>query len=84
VLDRTIGAFRAEFGGALILPQDPDYDRARSVWNGAIDRRPAVIARCSTARQVAEAVRLGREHGLEIAVRGVGTASLVSASARPA
>lgn len=71
-LDRAIGAFRAEFGGTLILPHDPDYDRARSVWNGAIDRRPTVIARCSTARQVAEAVRLGRVHGLEIAVRGGG------------
>ncbi|MFF0338385.1 FAD-binding oxidoreductase [Kribbella sp. NPDC004875] len=48
---------------------DPGYDEARSVWNAMIDRRPAAIARCSSTAEVADAVRFGRTHGLEIAVR---------------
>ncbi|HZX04119.1 FAD-binding oxidoreductase, partial [Kribbella sp.] len=48
---------------------DAGYDEARTVWNAMIDRRPAVVARCSTTAEVAEAVRYGRAQGLEIAVR---------------
>jgi hypothetical protein len=56
----------------VILPDDPAYDLARSVWNGDIDRYPAVIARCRAVADVAAAVRFAREAGLEIAVRGGG------------
>jgi FAD/FMN-containing dehydrogenase len=56
----------------LLRPGDHEYDEARKVWNGAIDRRPALIARCATAADVAAALRLGREHDLPIAVRGGG------------
>jgi FAD/FMN-containing dehydrogenase len=65
-------ALRAGFGGTVLVPGDEDYDGARSVWNGAIDRRPAVIARCSSAEDVASAVRFARENNLEISVRGGG------------
>ncbi len=68
----AVGVFRAEFQGKTSLPGDPDYDGLRSVWNGAIDRRPSVIASCTNAEQVAHAVRFARRAGLEIAVRGGG------------
>ena len=45
-----IESFRAAFGGHVLTQEHSDYDRSRAVWNGAIDRRPAVIARCSTTR----------------------------------
>lgn len=72
VLGRGIEEFRGAFGGAVITPDDADYDKARSLWNGIIDRRPAVIARCSTAADVADAIRFARGADLEIAVRGGG------------
>ena len=62
----------ANFGGTLILPSDAGYDAARRIHNGLIDRRPALIARCNGASDVAAAVRFGREAGLPIAVRGGG------------
>lgn len=60
------------FRGRLLRPHDPDYDDARRIWNGAVDRRPAFIARCSSSADVQEMVRFARRHGLEIAVRGGG------------
>jgi FAD/FMN-containing dehydrogenase len=60
------------FNGELLAPNDPSYDEARAIWNGAIDRRPALIARCRDAHDVAAALRLARERDLEIAVRGGG------------
>jgi FAD/FMN-containing dehydrogenase len=64
----TIAAFR----GRLISAGDADYDIARAVWNGAIDRRPRLIARCLGAADVVAAVRFARESDLEIAIRGGG------------
>jgi FAD/FMN-containing dehydrogenase len=60
------------FSGELVAPGDPTYDDARAIWNGAIDRRPALIARCRDAHDVAAALRLARERDLPIAVRGGG------------
>ncbi len=58
--------------GRLIRPDDADYDAARRVWNGAIDRRPALIVRCAEEADAAAALRYGRENGLPIAIRGGG------------
>jgi FAD/FMN-containing dehydrogenase len=60
------------FRGELVLPTNPSYDTARKIWNGAIDRHPAYIARCTGVADVVAAVRFAREHDLEIAVRGGG------------
>ncbi|HVQ18009.1 MAG TPA: FAD-binding oxidoreductase [Actinomycetes bacterium] len=69
--ERSTHAALAELlRGQVILPGDEDYDEARQVYNGMIDRRPAVIARCRDATDVMNAVTYGREQGLEIAIRG--------------
>jgi FAD/FMN-containing dehydrogenase len=60
------------FRGRLVRAGDPDYDVARAVWNGAIDRHPYLIARCMGRCDVVAAVRFAREHDLEIAIRGGG------------
>ena len=60
------------FGGELIGPDDAAYDEARAVYNGMIDKRPAVIARCTTADDVAMVVRFAGEHDLPLAIRGGG------------
>ena len=65
-------ALRRQVRGAVLLPGDEGYDEARSVWNGDIDRRPAVIARCTGPDDVAAALRYAQEAGLQVAVRGGG------------
>ena len=62
-------------GDRLILPDQPGYDDARRVFNGMIDRRPAVIARCATPEDVAAALRFGQDEGLLTAVRAGGHSS---------
>jgi FAD/FMN-containing dehydrogenase len=64
--------FAVRFRGDLIRPDDAEYDRARSIWNAMIDRRPALIARCTGTADVIEAMRFARENDLLIAVRGGG------------
>ncbi|HEX2126351.1 MAG TPA: FAD-binding oxidoreductase [Thermoleophilaceae bacterium] len=63
---------RARFRGALLRPGEEGYDDARRIWNGAIDRHPALIARCAGGDDVAEAVRFAREHDMRVSVRGGG------------
>jgi FAD/FMN-containing dehydrogenase len=64
--------FRASFRGELIEPGDPGYDGARAVYNGMIDRRPRLIARCVDVADVIAAVNLGRDSGTLLAVRSGG------------
>ncbi len=68
----TIDEFTAAFGGRLLRSTDAGYDGARRVHNGMIDRRPALIARCSGTADVVAALAMGRSLGLDIAVRGGG------------
>ena len=64
--------FRASLHGALILPDDGGYDIARRVWNGMIDKYPALIIRCATRADVTRAVEFARLQHLPVAVRGGG------------
>ncbi|WP_248844013.1 FAD-binding oxidoreductase [Streptomyces hirsutus] len=64
--------FRSSFQGEVIDRGHPGYDEARAVWNGLIDRRPALIAQCSGTADVVEAVRVARKHRPLVSIRGGG------------
>jgi FAD/FMN-containing dehydrogenase len=68
----TLNALSRGLRGSLIGPADPQYDEARTVWNGVIDRRPAVIVRCAGADDVITALDFALSENLEVAVRGGG------------
>ena len=65
-------ALAERIAGEVIAPGDVRYDGARSIWNGMIDKRPALIARCEGAADVATALRFAAQHDLALAVRGGG------------
>ncbi len=67
-----LAAFGARFDGTVVLPTDPGYEAARAVWNGMIDRRPAIVVRPARAAAVLDALRFGRDEDLPIAVRSGG------------
>jgi FAD/FMN-containing dehydrogenase len=74
IASKAVQELRGRFRGALLRPGEEGYDEARRIWNGAIDRRPALVARCAGADDVVEAVRFARERGLLASVRGGGHA----------
>jgi FAD/FMN-containing dehydrogenase len=67
-----IEALRTDLRGGLLLPDDADYEQARQIWNGMIDRRPAMIVQCAGVSDVMAAVRLANAHDLVVAVKGGG------------
>jgi len=67
-----LAGLTAQFRGEILTPGDLGYEEHRHVWNGAIDRHPAVVARCAGVADVIAALRLARETGLTVAVRGGG------------
>jgi len=68
----TVRDLRASLSGTLLAPGDDGYESARHVWNGMIDKHPALIARCTTTADVVHAVTFARERELLLAVRGGG------------
>jgi FAD/FMN-containing dehydrogenase len=62
----------AQFRGQLVAPQDESYDEVRQIWNGMFDKKPALIARCTSAEDVSAAVSFARDQGMVLAVRGGG------------
>src|SRR5690242_7721008 len=70
--EATLGELAQSVRGDLIRPGDPTYDEARSVWNGAHDRNPALIVRCRGVADVRQTVEFARSEGLPLAVRGGG------------
>ncbi|WP_433293710.1 FAD-binding oxidoreductase [Actinoplanes sp. CA-030573] len=70
--EATLGELAQALRGDLIRPSDPGYDEARSIWNAAHDKRPALIVRCQGVADVLKAVEFARSEGLPLAVRGGG------------
>jgi FAD/FMN-containing dehydrogenase len=70
--EATLGELEQGLRGQLIRPSDDSYDEARAIWNGAHDRRPALIVRCAGVADVMRAVDFARSEGLLVAVRGGG------------
>jgi FAD/FMN-containing dehydrogenase len=71
-LGNAVGGLANTFTGQLLQPTNSGYDEARKVHNGLIDKRPTLIARCAGVADVVDAVKLGRDLRLEVAVRGGG------------
>ena len=70
--DASVKEFSAGLRGELIQRSDERYETARKLYNGMIDKRPLLIARCADTADVILAVRFGREHSLLTAIRGGG------------
>jgi FAD/FMN-containing dehydrogenase len=70
--EEAITGLRAALQGAMILPGEPGYDAARSIWNAMVDRRPGLIVQAASAADVSRAVTFARNHRAILAVRGGG------------
>jgi len=70
--DQQLANLKRGLGDRLLTPASPGYDEARTIWNVMIDRRPALIAQCSTAAQVQEAVRFAAANDLLVSIKGAG------------
>lgn len=68
----NIDEFKTHFQGEVLLPDDAGYDEVRQIWNAMIDRKPALIARCTSTEDVMQAIQFGRTHNLLISIRGGG------------
>jgi len=70
--NEILASLRSELHGSLCLPDEAGYDEARTIWNAMIDRRPGAVVRCQVPSDVIGAVRLARDNGLLVAMRGGG------------
>ncbi|HBC3498403.1 MULTISPECIES: FAD-binding oxidoreductase [Vibrio] len=68
----TIEHFKSHFQGDVVLPTESNYDEVRQIWNGMIDRKPSLIARCKSTDDVVMAVNFARDNGQLLSVRGGG------------
>ncbi|MFK3711814.1 FAD-binding oxidoreductase [Leclercia adecarboxylata] len=68
----NIDEFKTHFQGEVLLPDDAGYDEVRQIWNAMIDRKPALIARCTSTEDVIRAIQFGRTQNLLISIRGGG------------
>ena len=68
----TLEAFKAHLRGEILQANDADYETARKVYNGMIDRHPRLIVRCANVADVIAAVHFARDNDLLVAVRGGG------------
>src|SRR6056297_3995287 len=68
----NIEELQSTFRGRLVQPSDSDYDNERKVWNGYIDKHPALIAQCTGTADVIDAINFARKNMIEVSVRGGG------------
>jgi FAD/FMN-containing dehydrogenase len=71
-LAEAVAELAKTFGGRLLQRGDPDYEEARKIHNGLVDKRPTLIAQCRGVADIVDAVNFARSQGLEVAVRGAG------------
>ncbi len=67
-----IDGFRMRIRGPVLLPDESGYEEARTLWNGMIDRKPALVARCEGIADVIESVRFARKHDLLLCIKSGG------------
>jgi FAD/FMN-containing dehydrogenase len=72
VREEAVKGLKADLRGEVVLPGDMSYEQTRKIWNGMIDKRPAIIVRCYGTSDVMKAVRFARDQGLTVSVRGGG------------
>ena len=72
VTETAIDELKARLRGGLLRPPDQGYDEVRTIWNGMIDKRPGLIARCTGSADVLAAVSFGREHDVLVSIKGGG------------
>ena len=70
--EKTVEHLQSSVRGSVLLPGALGYDEARALWNSMIDRRPALIVRCTGAADVVQTVKLASEHGLLLSIKGGG------------
>ena len=72
LLNEAIERLKTQVKGQVVLPDHPNYDEVRQIWNAMIDRRPAVIVQCAKADDIVQAIAFARENKLDISIRGGG------------
>ena len=72
LLTEKIEGLKTKMRGQVVLPEDGNYDEVRQIWNGMVDRHPAIIVQCADSDDVTRTISLARENGLEISIRGAG------------
>ncbi|NVF15616.1 FAD-binding oxidoreductase [Vreelandella maris] len=68
----AIKEFKTGFAGSVLLPDHPQYDEVRQIWNAMIDRRPSMVARCTSPADVVHALNFVRQHNVPFSLRGGG------------
>src|ERR1700744_2601161 len=72
VSSSAVDELKTAMRGQVLVPGDPNFDEARSIWNAMIDRRPAIILRCAGVADVRQGVAFARDNGLPLAIRSGG------------
>ena len=70
--EESVAAFEVRLHGPLLRPEEPAYDEACAIWNGMIDRRPALVAQPTGAADVIECINFARQTSIPLSVRGGG------------